>query len=105
MKKRCLRIVLPILCCSLSFGLKAQTKNVSETKEIQVETSSITEKKYDGETFDKVKLEVLAITSELEKMGVKEIPEYPKYIDLNSMTLYLEELKVLNSGNQSTKNK
>lgn len=85
--KTCLtHVVLLFAFFMASDAVLAQTQQTAKNN---------VEMKPEAQQFDVVKKQVVQITNELKALGVNDIPAYPTYITLESVTAHLEELKAL----------
>ncbi len=105
-----LKIVLFILTCTLFVGKGySQAQNTARTsstvtlsKEEQAAlTLQIAKEKKNNETFSKISDEIIQEYIVLRKQGIT-IPKYPEVISIESMTIYLSQLKELSK--KSSKN-
>lgn len=105
-----LKIVLFILTCTMfaSNGY-SQTQNAARTsstvslskKEQAALNLQIAQEKKNNETFAKISDEIIQEYVVLRKQGVT-IPNYPEVVSIESMTIYLSQLKELSK--KSSKN-
>ncbi len=96
--KTCLAQTTLLIALMLGVNPVYAQTNGKETPTTEKTPTTEDQKFSDSQKFDQVKLQILEVTKELTELGVKSIPEYPKYIDLKSVTAYLEELKTLKTS-------